>query len=201
MKDVFDLVVFDGVYPPSEDTYLLVDSITIRPNDFVLDVGCGVGLATLVAASIAQQVVSVDISFEAVQNTRENLRRNNVGRNVSLIQADLLSALSERCKFSLILFNPPYLPEDETQTDMDHALVGGLSGIELTQRFILETQRHLIEGGTIYVVVSSLTDIEKVQSILRENNFEISVEKETSMFFERIQLLKGIWQGHKEIVL
>ena len=201
MKDVFDIVVFDGVYPPSEDTYILVDSVTIKPDDVVLDVGCGAGLATLIAASTAWQVVSVDISLKAVKNTQENLRRNNLGTNVSMVQADLFSALSEKHKFSLILFNPPYLPEDENHTEMDQALVGGVSGIELTRRFIVDLQYHLIKGGCIYIVASSLANIGRIKSILRENNFEVRVEKEDSMFFERIQLLKGVWQGHKETVL
>lgn len=201
MKDVFDIVVFDGVYPPSEDTYILVDSINIKPDDVVLDVGCGAGLATLIAASTARQVVSVDISLRAVQNTKENLRRNSLGTNVSIVQADLLSALAEKHKFSLILFNPPYLPEDDDYTDMDQALVGGASGIELTQRFIVEVQHHLIERASIYIVASTLANIERIKSILRESNFEVCVEKEDSMFFERIQLLKGVWQGHKETVL
>jgi release factor glutamine methyltransferase len=167
LKDVFDIVVFDGVYPPSEDTYILVDSVTIKPDDVVLDVGCGAGLATLIAASTAWQVVSVDISLKAVKNTQENLRRNNLGTNVS----------------------------------MDQALVGGVSGIELTRRFIVDLQYHLIKGGCIYIVASSLANIGRIKSILRENNFEVRVEKEDSMFFERIQLLKGVWQGHKETVL
>ncbi len=201
MKDVFDIVVFDGVYPPSEDTYLLIDSITIKSNDSVLDVGCGAGLATLMAASIAKQVLSIDISLDAVQNTRENLRRNGLGDNVSIVQADLLSAFSESYKFSLIFFNPPYLPEDETRTDMDYALIGGFSGTELTQKFIVEAQQHLTREGIIYIVVSSLADIDEIKRILNENNFRTSVENELPMFFERIQLLKGVWQGHKETVL
>ncbi len=201
LKDVFDLVIFDGVYPPSEDTYLLIDSLTMKPSDTVLDVGCGAGAATLKASTIAKQVLSVDISLKAVQNTKENLIRNNLGVNVSVIQADLFSALSERHKFSLILFNPPYLPSDGTQTQMDHALIGGDSGIELTEKFIVESTKHITKGGSINIVVSSLADIGKIRTTLIENNFKVSVERELSMFFESIQLLRGVWQGHKETVL
>ena len=75
MSESFDFDVFDGVYPPAADTYLLLDTITIKPTDSVLDVGCGAGLATLVAASRALQVVSIDISLLAVRNTSENLRK------------------------------------------------------------------------------------------------------------------------------
>ena len=201
MNDNFDLVVFEGVYPPSEDSYLLLDSVRFRSDDIVLDVGCGAGLMTLAAATRVKRVLSIDISLEAVKNTKENLKQNNLGHNVSLIQSNLLSPFSQNTKFSLIFFNPPYLPEDEDSTDIDHAFVGGVRGIELTERFISEATQHLIKGGRIYVVVSSLSDIDGVISTLEENDFDIFHEKETSMFFEKIQVLRGVWQGHKETVL
>lgn len=201
VRDMFEITVFDGVYPPSEDTYLLVDSITIEYDDIVLDVGCGAGLATLVAAVFAKQVLSIDISLKAVSNTRVNLKKNGLGNNVSIIQSDLLSSVSPKTRFSLILFNPPYLPKDEDSTNMDHALVGGFIGNELTQRFIIEASQHLIEGGRIYIVVSSLADIESITTILKEHMFDVTYEKEESMFFEKIQVLRGIWRGHTETVL
>ncbi|TFG32215.1 methyltransferase domain-containing protein [Candidatus Thorarchaeota archaeon] len=201
MREKFEIAVLDGVYPPSEDTYLLIDSLTIESEDLVLDVGCGAGVATLVAAEMAKRVLSLDISLEAANNTRQNLRMNSLGKNVSVIQSDLFSSISPETKFSLILFNPPYLPKDEYETDMDHALVGGGIGTELTQRFIIEASQHLIEGGRIYVVASSLADVETINAELREQRFDITIENEESIFFERIQVIKGTWQGHKETVL
>lgn len=201
MKNPFDITVSNGVYPPSEDTYLLLDAITIKPEDLVLDVGCGAGLASLAAAAIAQRVLSLDISLEAAHNARENLDRNHLGRNISIIQSDLFSSISAKTRFSLILFNPPYLPEDEDTTEIDHTLVGGFKGIEITKKFISEASQHLFEGGRIYVVVSSLADIEDIVQTFRAYGFDIEMVKEHSTFFEKIQVLRGIWRGHKETVL
>ncbi|MHA1135107.1 MAG: HemK2/MTQ2 family protein methyltransferase [Candidatus Thorarchaeota archaeon] len=201
MSELFKLDVHDGVYPPAADTYLLLDAIAIDSSDIVLDVGCGAGLATLVAASKAQRVVSMDISHQAVRNTIQNLRNNGLGQNVSIVQSDLFRGLSDTGKFSVIMFNPPYLPADEMTTEMDHALIGGDDGSELTEKFVNEASSHIIQGGRLYVVVSTLEDIDAIIRIFNERNFQVEQVNETSLFFEKIQVLKGIFKGHKETVL
>jgi len=201
LSELFKLDVHDGVYPPAADTYLLLDAIAIDSSDIVLDVGCGAGLATLVAASKAQRVVSMDISHQAVRNTIQNLRNNGLGQNVSIVQSDLFRGLSDTGKFSVIMFNPPYLPADEMTTEMDHALIGGDDGSELTEKFVNEASSHIIQGGRLYVVVSTLEDIDAIIRIFNERNFQVEQVNETSLFFEKIQVLKGIFKGHKETVL
>ena len=201
MSESFEFDVFDGVYAPAADTYLLLDAISIKPTDIVLDVGCGAGMGTLVAASKAQCVVSVDISLQAVRNTSENLRRNKLEYNTAVLQTDLFTGLSREKKFSLIMFNPPYLPADDMSTDMDHALIGGEEGSELTERFVKEAAHHITKNGQLYVVVSTLADTEAINRAFEDNNFQVEYVNETQLFFEKIQVLKGIFKGHKETVL
>jgi release factor glutamine methyltransferase len=201
VRESFQIVVFDGVYPPSDDTYLLLDFVELTAEDSVLDVGCGAGLGTVFAASKAQNVVSIDISFEAVKNTMENLRRNNQEDNVGVIQSDLLSAISKKRKFSVIMFNPPYLPADENTTMMDHAHIGGEQGTELTQRFVVQASQYIKEGGRLFVVISTLADIAIVFKTLEGTGFQIQHITEKSLFFEKIQVIKSIFRSHKETVL
>ena len=201
MSESFKIEVLDGVYPPAADTYLLLDAIVIEPADVILDVGCGVGLATLVAASKAQRVISLDISHLAVRNTIQNLRRNDLGFNVSVVQSDLFSGLSNSTKFSMIMFNPPYLPADKMTTEMDHALIGGEDGSEITELFVREASAFLERDGRLYVVVSTLENVDAITKVFHDNGFQVERVNETSLFFEKIQVLKGIFKGHKETVL
>lgn len=201
MSESFKIDVIDGVYPPAADTYLLLDAITLEPNDIVLDVGCGAGLATLVAASKARRVISLDISHLAVRNTIQNLRRNDLGNNVSVVQSNLFGCLSNSAKFSIIMFNPPYLPADDMNTEMDHALIGGEDGSELTEQFIKDAPSFLVEGGRLYVVVSTLENINAIKRAFKDSRFQVDIVNETSLFFEKIQVLKGVFRGHKETVL
>ncbi len=200
--DKYNIIVFPGVYPPSEDTYLLLDSLEIKPGDVFLEVGSGAGLITLAAARTARFIVSIDCSFDAVNNTIENLRRNNLYNNCHVIESDLLDALSQSAKFSLIVFNPPYLPEDGERTDLDHALIGGETGTELTQRFVMQAMKHLISGGRILVVLSTLADKDSIQKIMIKCGLEVETVSERSLFFEKIQVLRGtLKEDHKETVL
>ena len=201
LSEPFKLDVFDGVYPPAEDTYLLLDAIAIESSDIVLDVGCGVGLGTLVAASKARRVVSIDISHLAVRNTIQNLRNNGLGQNVSIVQSDLFGGISNTARFSMMMFNPPYLPADEMNTEIDHAVIGGEEGTELTKRFVNEASFYIIQGGRVYIVVSTLADIDAIIRTFNENNFQVEQVNEISLFFEKIQVLIGIFKGHKETVL
>ena len=188
----YDITVFSSVYPPSEDTYLLLDAIEFRPDDLFLEVGCGAGLITLAAAKRTRSVVGIDSSLEAVQNTLENLRRNDLYHNYHIIESDLLGAIAPAVKFSLIVFNPPYLPQDDEHTDLDHSLVGGQMGTELTKRFIRQAVEHLESEGRMFVVVSSLADIDSIRKTMIECGLEVELVSEKPLFFEKIQVLRGI---------
>ena len=191
-EDRPNIIVFPGVYPPSEDTYLLIDALDIRQDDVFLEVGCGAGLISLTAAKHTCNIVSVDSSLEAVRNTLENLQRNDLSNNCHIVESDLLGALAPSAKFSLIVFNPPYLPQDDEYTDLDHALVGGQTGTELTVRFVKQAVDHLVSGGRIYVVVSNLANKESIQKTMIECGFVVETVSEKPLFFEKIQVLRGI---------
>lgn len=197
-----NLTVFPGVYPPSEDTYLLLDAMQVGPDDVFLEVGSGAGLITLTAAKTAKIVVSIDISLDAVRNTKKNLEKNGLYDHCQVIESDLLDALSTSFKFSLIVFNPPYLPQDGENTDLDRAFIGGPTGAELTLRFIRQAVAHLQPAGRVLVVVSSLADVDVIRRTMTECGFIVERVSENSMFFEKIQVLGGVLkEDHKETVL
>ncbi|MHA2355299.1 MAG: HemK2/MTQ2 family protein methyltransferase [Candidatus Thorarchaeota archaeon] len=183
--------VDDGVYPPSEDTYLLLGSIELGSADSFLEIGCGAGLISLAAARVCRNVVAIDVSLDAVMNTLRNMRINALDVRCTVIQSDLLSALRREARYSVIAFNPPYLPEDGDVTAMDFALVGGRSGVELTEKFISQAIPHLEEDGRIYVVVTTLADIERISDYMKSEGLQVEAIAEAAFFFESIQVLQG----------
>jgi 16S rRNA G1207 methylase RsmC len=84
---------------------------------------------------------------------------------------------------------------------MDHAQIGGRLGSELTQKFIGQASRHLIDGGELFVVVSTLADTSAVMKTFRDYGFQVERVAEKSLFFEKIQVLRGVFRGQKETVL
>ncbi|MHA1575902.1 MAG: HemK2/MTQ2 family protein methyltransferase [Candidatus Thorarchaeota archaeon] len=186
-----DFVIYNDVYPPSEDTYLLLDSIDYGVDDSILEVGCGSGFATIELCKSVQKMITVDISLSAVRNTKENIKNNGLLHACEIIQSDLLSAIDSETKFSIILFNPPYLPKDDDETSIDHALIGGEEGIETTVRFVPQAVGHLTKEGAIYLVASSLANVGKIEDSLRQQGLSVTVVSKKSRFFERLYILKG----------
>ncbi|MDF1538003.1 MAG: methyltransferase [Candidatus Thorarchaeota archaeon] len=187
-----DIRISSEVYPPSADTYLLLDSVETNPDDVLLEVGCGSGYITVNLCEKVMKTVALDIFDAAVRNTMENVERNHLQNRCDVVQSDLFSAFTSRYKFSLIIFNPPYLPQDEFKTSLDHALVGGKTGIELTEEFLNQAVEHLQLGGRIYVIVTSISDVEKIKSVMTDHLLAPTIVGQSSLFFERILVLRGI---------
>ena len=101
------LVIFPTVYKPLENEQSCVEYC--NEGDRVLDLGCGSGVSGVFAAGVAREVVAVDISPAAIENTKENCRR--FGRqNMIVTSSDMFANVDG--KFNLILANPPYIAED-----------------------------------------------------------------------------------------
>jgi release factor glutamine methyltransferase len=190
--DGIDFVVNPGVYPPSDDTYLLVDSILLSKNDSFLEVGCGAGLMTVAAARLVETVVATDISLKAVRNTMENLGRNKRTHQANVFQGDLLTAVHPRSCFAVIAFNPPYLPQDESSSSLDQATIGGLEGIELSEYFLTQAVNHLNPDGRVYLVCSTLANVAKIQSIMETLGLSVKIVSSKKLFFEELHVLEGM---------
>lgn len=68
---------------------------TLKPGQAVIDVGCGTGILSLVAASLgASDVLAIDIDENACRVTRENVRNNHCAV-VRTVCADLLKTSGE----------------------------------------------------------------------------------------------------------
>jgi len=70
-------------------------------------------------------------------------------------------------------------------------LIGGKEGIETTVRFVQEAVGHLTKDGAIYLVASSLANVDKIEASLQQQGLSVTVVSKKSRFFERIFVLKG----------
>jgi release factor glutamine methyltransferase len=117
--DGFRLTVRPTVFHPryfiaSEYFSRFVTQLNLRELR-VADVGTGTGIIALSAARAgAAAVVAVDINPHAALSARENATAHGFGDRVSVVCGDLLSAMSPRARFDVILSNPPFFPEEPT---------------------------------------------------------------------------------------
>jgi len=162
------------IYMPEEDSFLLAKFVREYAKGKVLDMGVGSGILMEAALEKNSNVKGVDIDKEAVEYCKK--------KKLDVSYSDLFSNVKE--KFDLIIFNPPYLPEDEIK---DKDLIGGKKGYELIERFFLEVDKYLNENGKILILFSSLTNKEKVDEIIKKK-FKFKLLKEESYFFEKLYI-------------
>lgn len=192
------LKIAPTVYEPAEDSFLLA-TYASSLNGKILEIGCGSGIVSLSAAqaNAANEVLGVDINIAAVECAKENAQANGI-KNASFLPSDLFGNVQG--KFNSILFNPPYLPttreERLSMGDENAAYDGGESGLEVFARFIAHAKEHLLPGGTVAVIATSLGDgIDSTQSALEAHIGEAQVIAQESFFFEKIALLEAK-EGH-----
>jgi len=169
--------VFPGVYEPSDDSYLLVEAIDVKGDERVLDMGCGSGVIALHLANSGCDVVAVDINEKAVENTIFNAGYN--GLKIKCMKSDLFENVVG--KFDIITFNPPYLPTEGE----DRAWDGGKDGRKVIDEFLRDAWKYLAEGGRIYTIMSSFTDVNGIKKRY-ENIYSFKVLKQKHIFFETI---------------
>jgi len=157
------------VYEPAEDTFLLLESIEVKPGDNVLEIGTGCGIIALECARLGANVTCTDINPYAIA-----LAKSNYNRNKSLIKGrfkvrkgDLFLKVKNYEKFDIIIFNPPYLPTKKNELVggsgwFDIATNGGIDGLSLTKRFIDGLSKFLSNKGKAYFVFSSLSNIKNL---------------------------------------
>ncbi len=175
-----------SVYEPSEDSFLLAEAALadIKGSERILEVGCGSGIISAVIKANTKAIVAgIDINPHAAACTRRN--------GVDAIIGDLLSCI--KGKFDIIIFNPPYLPtlEGAKKDWIDVALDGGDDGREIITRFIKDALSHLVENGSILMVVSSLTGVEEVKSKMESFGYVVEEKGSERFMFEQLVVLAG----------
>ncbi len=168
------------VYEPAEDSFLLAEAALdqIKGPERILEVGCGSGIISAVIKSNTNaRITGIDINPYAAACTRDN--------GVEAIRGDLLNCI--RGKFDIIIFNPPYLPTNESERTKDWiniALDGGYDGRQIINRFLEDAVNHLEDNGRVLILLSSFTGIEEVKSKMKELGYDIKDKNTERISFE-----------------
>jgi len=189
------IIVNESVLIPRTDTELLAaETIKLlkgsgrqtRLLDLCAGSGC-IGLA--VAANVPScRIVLADSSDRALAVCRANMLRNNLSRNVTAIEVDVLEpAPALLGTFDAIVCNPPYIPTadlislDPSVRDYEpvHALDGGPDGLYFFRAIATNWTALLKPGGYMALECGQGQAVE-VRGILLENGLsDIRTYKDT----------------------
>ena len=173
------------IYAPLEDSYLL--SVQVKKyskNRAVLDLGTGSGiLAKTANDSGAKSVLASDINPAAL----EELKKSD--NSIKTIKSNLFSKIIG--KFDLIIFNPPYLPEDKKEDkESAQTTTGGRNGDEIILRFLKKAPKHLNNNGIMLLLLSSLTPRARINRLMKKLSLKYRIITNKKFFFEELYILK-----------
>lgn len=186
-------IIFDDVYFPAEDTFLLADNLHVKDGEIVLDIGTGCGILAIISAFKASKVIAIDINPNAVRCARINAEINGVLEKIDFICCNLLDPVRSSIVFDLALFNAPYLPIKENPKDwLSYAWAGGRGGNEVAKKFIKEVSKRMKNDGRVMLIQSSLSNINEILSEFVKRGFKTRIITERSFFFEKILLIEAV---------
>ncbi|GAH01044.1 unnamed protein product, partial [marine sediment metagenome] len=157
-----EFIVNKDVLIPRPETELLVKEalkfLKDKRSAKIIDIGTGSGsIAIAIAKNRPQtEIWASDISQPALRVARKNGQKHQV--RIKFKQSDLLKSIPGR--FDLIVSNLPYLtPQQATTTTalLCHpriSLDGGLAGLALIKRLLIESKEHLRREGLIILEIA-----------------------------------------------
>lgn len=150
--------IFPDVFNPAygEGATLLVENMAVREGEHVLEIGTGCGAVGIIAAQKATKVVLTDISAIAIDCARNNVEQAGLIHKVDVRQGDLFEPIKPDERFSLILFNPPFM--DAKPTDILEVAIYD-EGYRTLTNFLAGLGDWLTEDGRALVVFSSAGDL------------------------------------------
>lgn len=167
-----DLKVGRATFRPSTISSLLADSLNFKPGSVVVDVGCGSGILSIIAAKLgAAKVYGVDAAEETVEIATANAAAHGVADRVEFAQGDMFEPLDPDLEADVVIGDVSGIPDVIATVSgwFPSGLAGGPTGAELPMRMIEESKRLLKKGGRLFLPTGSLQDetsiLERAKSV------------------------------------
>ncbi|MDH4070422.1 MAG: methyltransferase [Ignavibacteria bacterium] len=187
----FALTIPPGVFHPRLyfSTRILGSYLASRSlrGSSVLEMGCGSGLLSLVAAREGASVTAVDVNPLAVEASAKNVELNGMEDRVQVKQSDLFGAIHSADRFDLIFWNPPWYPHDAAD-DAAKAMDAGQDYAVLA-RFAREAGGYLNPGGSILLILTErASDEKRILRLFTEEGMSANVVQQRQSFFETFRI-------------
>jgi release factor glutamine methyltransferase len=189
----FDLKVRGGVFHPayffsSELFSEFISQLDLKNKTF-LDLGCGSGIIALEAYKKEAKVTALDVSLEAVKNTKENFKLNfvNIEDEFKVIHSDLFDSLPEQ-KFDVIAINPPYFFK-AAANDMEYAWHCGEKG-EYFKQLFSDLEKFCHRETKVYMILAQNCEIERIQQLAFVHGISFELVEQRKIKWEENYIFK-----------
>ncbi len=154
-----------GGYRAGADAVLLAAAVRARPQDEVLELGCGAGVASLCLAWRVglKNPAAVELQEEYAELARRNARANGIGLQVSTADLAALPASLRGRSFDHVLANPPYFLPARSSPAPDPGRALARSGATPLAVWVDVATRRLRPGGSLTMI----QHVERLDELLR----------------------------------
>lgn len=176
-------VVLPGVFFPhfTISTKLLLQFLETKnlENKSFLELGCGTGIISVLAAKKNARVVASDINPTAIENAKLNATKNEVA--ITTYFSDLFVDIPQQ-QFDFIIINPPYYPR-APKTIAEEAWFCG-KHFEYFEKLFSTITPWIHNQSEVYMILSEDCKIEQIKKIALINGLELTIVQEKKKFGE-----------------
>jgi SAM-dependent methyltransferase len=179
----FSLQLAPGVFSPTHTSRTLAEALEITPGDTVIDVGCGSGVLSFVAAKLgAKKVYGCDLSEPAVEAARRTAKRLGLEDVCEFRAGDLLEPVRD-VRATVLIGDVSGIPDELASLSgwFEAVPSGGPTGAELPRKMLASIGETLVPGGRLYLPTGTIQDEQAILAAARAvfgDNMEPVMERE-----------------------
>ncbi|HMI07934.1 MAG TPA: methyltransferase [Flavobacterium sp.] len=169
------------VFPPfiTISTKLLlqfIETLALKDKKF-LELGCGCGIISILAAQKGAAVTATDINVIALEALEKNASSNTV--SIEIVHSDLFENLAEK-SFDVMVINPPYYPKTPHSVAENAWFCG--ENFEYFEALFAQLPKFTTSENEIYMILSENCELQKIKAIALKNEmaFELVLEKKVA---------------------
>ncbi len=175
--------VFTGVFHPGYfySTKFILEFLerqSLKGKTF-LELGCGSGLISIVAAKAGALVTACDLSRKAIGNCQMNATNNHV--TMTIVHSDLFGSIPKQT-FDWIIVNPPYYARP-VQKEEELAWHCG-EQFEYFEKFFAALNDYRHPPTQIIMVLTLGCDLDQIFKIARQYQFQFQLIREKKVLFD-----------------
>ena len=179
----FRVMLDEGVFVPSSTSREMAEGLVVNPGETVIDIGCGSGVLSFVAARMgADRVYGTDPNEAAITCAARNAQLLGLGDRTDFRCGSLFEPL-EGISVDVVIGDVSGIPDELAAVTgwFDRVPAGGPTGAELPRKLLGSIGDTLAPGGRLYLPTGTLQDEAAILTLARElfgDNMEPVLERE-----------------------